>query len=176
MKATYLFLFAALLLASCQPPPPPPVDNSAKEAFAANSATVMSYLESFQNESVDYSIFADDYVQAGTRFGGPDSTLLAGLKESHVGLFKGFDFKLLTDPVNLLPGVSAETKEMDGSVRYYGEWEVTRSSTDSTAAKTASFQNYASYDFNSDGKVLFSQFYGDVGGLFGHLLEMDEEE
>lgn len=174
MKASNLLFIAAILIAGCQAPPPP-VDNSAQEAFDANCKTVMNYLEEFQKESVDYSVFADDFVQAGTRHGAPDSTSLSEMQANHAKNFGVMDFKLLADPINFLPGVNADTKEMDGSVRYYGAWEVTLSATDSTEAKSSVIRNYASYDFNSDGKIIFSQFYGDIGGVMQDLYSAPEE-
>ena len=34
-----------------------------------------------------------------------------------------YDFAI-SDSINFLPGVNAETKEMDGSVRFYFDWTV----------------------------------------------------
>ena len=51
-------------------------------------------------------------------------------------LWENYDFKLLTDPINLLPGVNADTRLPDGSVRHYSDWQVTLSATDSTEAKS----------------------------------------
>lgn len=172
MKPLIPFLLLAIIFIGCQAPAPPP-DNSAQEAFARNSATVMSYLEAFQNENVDYSIFADDFIQAGTAFGAPDSNSVEDMKESQAKNFARFDITLESDPLNLLPGVNAETKEMDGSVRYYAQWKVTKSATDSTEAKSGIIKSYTSFDFNEEGKIAYSQFYGDVGGLMKHLYSED---
>ncbi|NND77356.1 MAG: hypothetical protein HKN39_04170 [Flavobacteriales bacterium] len=172
MKYFSSLFILAILMVACQPP----VDNSAQEAFAKNSATVLKYLEDFQNESIDYdAIFAADCVFRGTSFGVPDSTSLDQVKETNANRFPNFDYKLLTDPV-LLPGVKVETKEMDGSVRYYGDWEVTRLATDSTEARTGVIKSYSSYDFDADGKIVYSQFYGDVGGLVDYLFDDDDED
>ena len=84
-------------------------------------------------------------------------------------MFKIYDFKIVNGPVNLLPGVNLETKEVDGSVRYYMEWAITRTATDSTEAKTANLRMYSAYVFNTDGKITLSLTYGDFGGLMGYL-------
>ena len=63
-------------------------------------------------------------------------------------MFEMYDFKIVDGPVNLLPGVDLETKKIDGSVRHYTEWEITRSATDSTEAKTAKLKMYSAYVFN----------------------------
>lgn len=86
------------------------------------------------------------------------------------------DFKLLADPVVLLPGVNADTKMSDGSVRYYGAWEVTRTVTDSTEAKSAVLRIYASYDFDADGKINNQQTYGDFTGIRNYINSKEEKE
>ena len=163
MKSLFSVLLVALFIIGCQAPPAP-VDNSAQEAFEKNSATVTAYLEAFENENVDYSIFADDFVQAGTSQTAPDSSTVDEMKERQAKFFEAFDFKLKT-PLNLLPGVNGDTKKMDGSVRYYGNWEVTKSATDSTEASSAIIKGYGTYDFNEEGKIVFTAFYGDIGGM-----------
>ena len=60
----------------CQPKP----DNSVNETFKKNSKTVLSYLEGFQNENLDYSVFySKDLVWLGTNFGSKDSLNLEEL-------------------------------------------------------------------------------------------------
>lgn len=175
MKYISSLFILAILLVACQPPPAP-VDNSAQEAFVKNSATVMQYLEDFQNETIDYdAYFASDCVFRGTAHGAPDSTSLDDAKERNGKRFPNFDYKLMKDPV-LLPGVNADTKEMDGSVRYYGDWEVTKSATDSTSARSGIIKGYSSYDFDEEGKIAYAQFYGDIGGIIGHLNDDDEDD
>lgn len=158
-----LALFA--LLAACQPG-----DNSSNEAFKKNSATVMAYLKAFQAENVDYSIFANDFISRDTGFGAKDTVTLEQMKEGDKHLFAMYDLKLIGfDSLVLLPGVNNVTQKPDGSVRYYGDWQVTRAATDSTAAKTGVLKTYESFDFNSDGKILFQQIYGDFTGLITYL-------
>ena len=161
-----IFLFAiSLLLIGCEPP----ANNAAKEAFEKNSKTVIAMIENWEKETVDYSIFADDYFSVGTGFGSNDTTRLAQMKESDKSFLAAYDFDFVTEPINLLPGVNPETKEMDGSVRYYGEWKVTKSATDSTEAKSGTFSVYAAYVFNKDGKITRDLFFGDFGGLMNYL-------
>ena len=84
-----------------------------------------------------------------------------------------FDFKLLTSPPVLLPGVNAQTKLADGSVRHYCSWEVTLPATDSTAAKSGVIKLYESYDFDAEGKIRYQQVYGDFGGLMNYLFSKE---
>jgi hypothetical protein len=154
-----------VLFVACQP-----TDNSSDEAFKKNSATVKAYLKAFQTENVDYSVFSNDFISRDTGFGGKDTITLAQMKESDKYLFATYDLKLMNfDSLMLLPGVNNITKKPDGSVRYYGDWVVTRPATDSTAAKTGILKAYESFDFDSEGKILFQQIYGDFTGIMTHL-------
>ncbi|MBG7631351.1 MAG: hypothetical protein IZT56_13100, partial [Bacteroidetes bacterium] len=69
----------------------------------------------------------------------------------------------------LLPGVDADTKLADGSVRYYSNWEITKTATDSTEAKSGILKMYESFDFDKDGKIIYQQTFGDFTGLMMHL-------
>jgi len=126
------------------------------------------------NETLDYyDYYASDIVITPTAFGAPDSVALEDQKARDERFYSQFDVELLTE-LTLLPGVNADTKLVDGSVRYYGTWKVTRSATDSTEARSGEMKSYTSYDFNEEGKIVYEQFYGDFGGLFEYL--MDEED
>ena len=74
------------------------------------------------------------------------------------------------------PGVNPETKQMDGSVRYYADWEVTKPATDSTAAKSGILKMYESFDFDAEGKIIYQQGYGDFTGLMTYLMSNVEEK
>ena len=45
------------------------------------------------------------------------------MKENRTNWWAVYDAKLITD-LRLLPGVNPETNEVDGSVRYYGQWRL----------------------------------------------------
>ena len=164
MKLIYSILGMSLILMGCQPPQ----DNSANEAFEKNSKTVLANLAGFQNENQDYSQYAKDFVMANTGFGAEDSLNLEELIEHEKQLWQVYDFKIINDPIILLPGVNTETKLPDGSVRHYTKWEITLSATDSTEAKSGLFQLYETYDFDAEGKIIFQSAYADFGGLFGY--------
>ena len=51
MRFIYAILCVSFLFVGCQPK----VDNSASEAFEKNSKTVLTLLEGFQKESIDYA-------------------------------------------------------------------------------------------------------------------------
>lgn len=164
MKPICILLLAFILMVSCQPQP----DNTANEAFEKNSKTVLANIQGWENENLDYSMYADDFIMRDTGFGGKDTVDLKTMMAMDKDLWAAFDFKIIGEPV-LLPGVNTETKKADGSVRYYGDWEVTRTATDSTQAKTGVIKLYESFDFNPEGKIIFQQIYGDFTGLMMYL-------
>jgi hypothetical protein len=174
MKFIYSLLSLTFLFIACQPAP----DNSANEAFEKNSKTVLTVLEGFQNENLNHQdYYATDYVGLDTGFGAEkDSMSLDETIANDKQFMAMFDFKLLNDPVVLLPGVNAETKMTDGSVRYYGNWEVTLSATDSTEAKSAVLKMYSSFDFNEEGKIIYEQGYGDFTGIMQYLMASDDND
>jgi len=104
-----------------------------------------------------------------TGFGSKDSLGLDELMKMDKQMWATYDFKLLTNPPVLLPGVNPDTKKPDGSVRHYSDWEVTLPATDSTEAKSGKIKLYESFDFDAEGKILFQQVYGDFTGLMMYL-------
>ena len=170
MKVIYSILFLSILFVGCQPK----ADNSANEAFEKNSKTVLSNLEGWQNENLDYSMYATDFAMLETAFGAPkDSLNLDEVMANDKQMWERFNFKLLTSPPVLLPGVNADTKLADGSVRHYSSWEVTLLATDSTAAKSGVIRLYESFDFNTEGKIRYQQTYGDFGGFMNYLFSKE---
>jgi hypothetical protein len=175
MKIIYSIICLSILFIGCksetETAPDAEAEINVAEVFAKNSQTVLENLKGWQNENVDYSMYADDFVMAETGFGAKkDSLSLDDLKAGDKRSWEAFDFKMLTDPPVLLPGVNAETKEVDGSVRHYSEWEVTLPATDSTEAKSGKIKLYESFDFNEEGKIIYQQIYGDFTGLMMHLM------
>lgn len=171
MKLVYSILCVAFFLVACETKKD---NNAADDAFAKNSKSVMAYLEGFQNESVEYdSLFAPDFIMRDTGFGSKDSLSLAEIKTGDIRLWENYDFKIVTDSLSLLPGVNADTKLADGSVRYYADWKVTRTATDSTQAKSGVLSMYESFDFDENGKILYQQAYADFSGLFRYLHSND---
>ena len=148
--------------------------NEGELAYERNAQTALAYLDSWQSESIDYNkFFAEDYSAWGTAYGDSDTTNLEQMIEWDMRMFELYDFKIVNGPVNPLPGVNIETKEIDGSVRNYSEWAITRSVTDSTEAKTGNLRMYQAYVFNEEGKITLTLTYGDFGGLLGYLNSQD---
>ena len=159
--------FALLLLSSCKTEEK---DNAADMAFQKNSQTVLDNLKGWQNENLDYSMYADDFALLDTGFNAEkDSLSLDEMKAYDKQLWATYDFKLLTNPPNLLPGVDQDTKQPDGSVRHYSDWQVTLPATDSTEARTGVIHMYESFDFDEAGKIRYQQAYADFTGLMMYL-------
>ena len=170
MKTICSFFCIVLLFVSCQEK----VDNSAQLKFEENSKIVLANLQQWQDEDMDYSVYADDFVMYETMFGADKDTItLEEMKVSDKRAWDYFDFKMLNEPV-LLPGVNPETKAPDGSVRHYSTWEVTIPGTDSTEARSGKIKLYESFDFNDEGKIVYQQVYGDFSGLLRHLMTKEE--
>ena len=167
MRLLFFYLCFAFLLLGCKME----ADNSANLAFEANSKTVLANLQGFQNENLDYSMYSKEFAMMETTFGAEkESITLDEMIASNKEMWETFDFKMLTDPAVLLPGVNPDTKMSDGSVRLYSAWEVSLPATDSTEAKTGVIRLYESFDFDPDGKILTQQIYGDFTGLMMYLM------
>ena len=166
MKTSAGILMLALVLSGCQDGQ----KDTKSMSFEKNAATVLANLEGWQNKNLDYSMYADDFILLDTGFGvQKDSLSLDEMKSYDQQLWAHYDFKLMSYPPNLLPGVNPETKEPDGSVRHYSSWEVTRHATDSTEARSGVILLYESFDFDAEGKIVFQQAYGDFTGLMMYL-------
>lgn len=168
MKTTQLLFVLGIVIIGCQARVETE-PNETEEAFIRNAEVVKSDIEGWESEQVDYSIYSDNYMTMSTVFGAPkDTTTLEEMKAQDAQFLALFDFELVSDLV-LLPGVNGETKKMDGSVRYYGEWKVTKPATDSTAERSGVIAMYSTYEFNDEGKIISSVGYGDFSGLMAYL-------
>ena len=60
---------------------------------------------------------------------------------------------------------------MDGSVRGYFEWRISKDATDSTEAKSVLVKVYESFDFNPEGEIIYTQVYGNLAAGYAYLDE-----
>ena len=94
-------------------------------------------------------------------------TLDKMIKEDQMAM-AAYEFELVNDLV-LLPGANPSTTDIDGSVRFYSTWKITKTATDSTEARTANLLVYYSFDFDEAGKISYLDRIGDYTGLFNYL-------
>ena len=76
---------------------------------------------------------------------------------SHKEMWAKYDFAI-SDSIIFLPGVNEETKEIDGSVRFYFDWTVNNTEN----GNSITLPVYMSIDFDNDGKIDFYQYFGDL--------------
>jgi hypothetical protein len=172
-STTYLLLLSIVFISACHvgtyDPSVKIKANAMLEAFNRNCATVLEYEKAFCSENIDYDKFyAENAVIKGTSFGASDSLFVEDRKVSHQELWQDYDLSI-SEPLNLLPGVNAETKEIDGSVRLYFTLTVTKTANQ----KSISIPMYESFDFDENGKIVYFQFYGDTSHA---LLSLDDTE
>ena len=154
MKKIFYSILLSVFIFSCNSQTES--DHTINLSFEKNSETMQALLESYANEDVDYSRFADDVVFRGTLLGAPDSLKLDQIKAIHKDFFAKYDVKHMA-PFNFLQGVNPETGEADGSVRFYYDMQVTNSSN----GKSVVIPIYESFDFDDEGKAIFVQWYCD---------------
>jgi len=169
----FAFLLPALLLVACTPP----AEGGSSQAdaiFEKNSETAMALIRDFDNEDIAAvrSHFADTAQWRPSAFGKTEPSFLEEKVSGWEVAFAKYDFDLVTEDVQLLPGVNADTKEPDGSVRVYFDWEAAIPATDSTERKAVTIKYYESWDFDADGKIWLTQIFGDVTAAMQALNDM----
>ena len=151
-------------LFACQLP-----DNSATNTFNTNAATIAEAFAEFEAEDDHFfTHFADDAIWQGTGLYAPDSIPLDQVTSKYKALWAQYDYELVSE-VYFLPGVNAQTKKVDGSVRGYFKWNITRPATDSTEAQSIAVKVYESFDFNPEGQINFAQVYGNLEAAYAEL-------
>ena len=123
MKNSILVIIAAFLF-SCNSQSDINNNTSADQKFLSNCITVQGYLDDFVNESIDYKKYFNDTCKVrGTYFNSEGPMSVEDRISTHKQMWAKYDFTI-SDSINFLPGVNAETKLMDGSVRFYFDWTV----------------------------------------------------
>ena len=161
-----IILFSAALLFSCNSQNETiKTSEVADQKFLTNCSTVQGYLDDFVNESIDYKKYFNDTCKIrGTYFNSEGPMSVDDRVSAHKQMWAKYDFAI-SDSINFLPGVSAETKEMDGSVRFYFDWTVNNT----LSGKSITLPIYMSFDFDNDGKINFYQFFGDISSAISSI-------
>ena len=171
MKHPFAFSFATTAAAtalffSCNSPA-----SDATATFEANAATIAQVFADFEAESDEFfTHFNADAVWRGTGLNAPDTVTLDQVTAKYKAAWAKYDYELIS-PTDFLPGVNPQTKAVDGSVRGYFEWNISKPSTDSTEAKSVRVKVYESFDFNPEGEIMYTQVYGNLAAGYDYLDE-----
>ena len=158
MKYSILVIMAAFLFSCTTQNETNNIIVDVEQKFINNCNSVQTYLNDFVNESIDYKKFFNDTCKVrGTYFNSEGPTNVDDRISLHKEMWTKYDFAI-SDSINFLPGVNAETKEMDGSVRFYFDWTVSNTEN----GKSITLPLYMSFDFDNNGKINFYQFFGDI--------------
>ncbi|HBP44811.1 MAG TPA: hypothetical protein DD635_02845 [Flavobacteriales bacterium] len=141
----------------------PEVDMS---TYEKNQATVERMFAGFQNGEIDPSIYASDFIEVGTGFNENDRG-----KEETMEQYRIFTSLLSMDLQEevYLPGVDSVNYEVDGSVRYYGQWQM------QMGEATQKLMTYGSFEFNEAGEMTTLAHYADWTATFNALLAENPE-
>jgi hypothetical protein len=171
MKNSLLGSILLLVIAACnQPKPENPMAerNSTDSAMGAlyekNLAALQAGISAFESENADAwsAVVSDSVIFISPVYGDMDSSK-AHWQQLISGYWADWDSLRLTNPI-FLPGIDQQTHELDGSVRYYGEWKGVHKS-----GKRTTSRFYGTYDFNSDGKIISAAEFFDAGGLMNAI-------
>ena len=160
------FLTLTFFLVSCQTNETNQNNNTKiEQLFSNNCMTVDSYLNDFVNESIDYEKYYNDTCKVrGTYFNSEGPMSVEDRKSAHKEMWEKYDFSF-SDSIVFLPGVNVETKEIDGSVRFYCNFSVINTENE----KTVTLPLYQSYDFDNDGKFIYLQYFGDLSAAISSI-------
>ena len=155
--------FLALVLYSCKQTVKSESNSqstAAKKLYEKNLATLKDGIAAFENENIEQwaATVSDTTIWNAATYGASPATK-EDWRKSLVAYFAEWDSIKLYYP-DFLPGIDSATHEFDGSVRYYGIWNGVHK----TGIKT-SVNVYATYDFNSEAKIVNASEFFDVGGL-----------
>ena len=166
MMRNFFLLTIFALLSSCKSDVNVQFDiTDVNQKFLDNCETVQSYLDDFVNESIDYKKYFNDTCKIrGTSFNSEGPMTVEDRMSRHKKLFPKYDFAI-SDSINFLPGVNAETKQVDGSVRFYFNWTIINSEN----SKSVTIPLYMSFDFDENGKFIFQQHFGDISAAFSSI-------
>ena len=165
MKKLLFCTIVSLLVLACTQKSKTEDESSKKNAemkalYEKNLASLKAFITAFENENIDgcAALIADSAVWNSPTYGDTVHTK-AHWKESYAYYLANWDNMKLNN-ANFLPGIDSATHEMDGSVRYYGRWDVVHKS-----GVKSRVNFYATYDFNKDNKIIFAADFFDIGGL-----------
>ena len=155
MKKRIFLLFVSVIFLSC----------SSNPDYIQNLNTAKKTFELFESESLEeqMSYFADDLIYSPPSYG-MKSMNKVEFKKLLTMYQQSFDNLSYTADV-WLPGTD-DDGNLDGSVRTYGTWNSTDSS---TGKNTKPLQSYHFFNFNKEGKIIAQGDFFDATGLMNSI-------
>lgn len=141
-----------------------PKISDAKILYEKNLESLKKGITAFENEKIDEwaTTVADTTIWNSAAYGSSPGTK-EDWKKMLTSYIADWDSLKLNYP-DFLPGIDSATHQFDGSVRYYGIWNGIHKSGIRTSVNF-----YATYDFNTDGKIINASEFFDVGGLMNAI-------
>ena len=165
MKNLFLPIAVLMLLVGCNENTVecPEADMS---VYEKNKATLEAMFAGFQQGEIDPSIYAADFVDVGTGFNEVDRGKEEAVEQ--YGMLTSL-LKMNLQEAVYLPGVDSVNFKVDGSVRYYGQWEM------KMGEATQQLMTYGSMEFNETGEMTSLAHYADWTATFNALLAENPE-
>ena len=165
MKNLFLPIAVVMLLVGCNANTVecPEADMS---VYEKNKATLEAMFAGFQQGEIDPSIYAADFVDVGTGFNEVDRGKEEAVEQ--YGMLTSL-LKMNLQEAVYLPGVDSANFKVDGSVRYYGQWEM------KMGEATQQLMTYGSMEFNEAGEMTNLAHYADWTATFNALLAENPE-
>ena len=159
-RSTLSFVAALCLVASCTTQ----VDNN--PTYDANLEVAKSFLAAHGAEDIaaQTEMLHDSLIWQPPMYGAEKFGKAEQIKS--LMMYQTLFDNILFTPDYWLPGVLAETGELDGSVRTYGSWTGTHAET----GKAFNLHSYHTFDF-VDGKIKNGGDYFDFGGFLASFQE-----
>jgi hypothetical protein len=166
MKKLLFASVVSLLVIACNSKEEKKEDDASKKMadmkalYEKNLATLKTFIAAFEKEDASglAAQVADTAKWSSPAYGDTVSTKAHWMESLKYYLDNWDNLKLNNS--NFLPGIDQNTQELDGSVRYYGDWAGVHKSGLATSIKF-----YGTYDFNKDNKIISGADYFDLGGL-----------
>ncbi|HUS02026.1 MAG TPA: hypothetical protein VMY77_09880 [Chitinophagaceae bacterium] len=138
--------------------------STAKTLYEKNLASLQKGISAFENENIEqWAETVSDTTIWNSAVYGSSPAGKEDWKKALMAYFADWDSLKLNYP-DFLPGIDSATHEFDGSVRYYGIWMGVHKS-----GVRTSVNMYATYDFNTEGKIVNASEFFDFGGLMNAI-------
>jgi hypothetical protein len=173
MKSFLIVLLAAFVLYACNEPVKSESNSqssASKTLYQKNLASLQKGITAFENENIEEwaETVSDTTIWNSAVYGSSPGTK-EDWKKSLLAYFADWDSLKLNYP-DFLPGIDSATHEFDGSVRYYGIWMGIHKS-----GVRTSVNMYATYDFNTEGKIVNASEFFDFGGLMNAIKSKEKK-